>query len=292
MRLIDPRDFNNRKSVTKRPRIKLITTFVIFLFVSFLTVLLIYRSQQTIEKTSVLVDAVSVSSPVVEPNTEVPIDVVLDTIRVFTDDEFKVFFNNVLLPDLKRVENPPTITGNDEADVRIRKIAEDRGYQLQNLPSAELQMIDGFTMQTLAVLDWNSLKKSATAAGYKLELTSAYRSVDDQRVLFLQSLRSAGISVASVAAGNADEAVYTLLKRAAPPGYSKHHTGYTIDIACNGVGSYNLKETACYSWFTAENFLQLKEFGWIPSYPETAQFLGPDPEPWELVWVGRDRLLE
>jgi len=34
-----------------------------------------------------------------------------------------------------------------------------------------------------------------------------------------------------------------------------------------------------------------KRFGFIPSYPENSGKQGPEPEPWEYVWVGEDVLL-
>ena len=38
----------------------------------------------------------------------------------------------------------------------------------------------------------------------------------------------------------------------------------------------------------ADNFYNAKRFGFIPSYPDDLNAQGPNPEPWEFVWVGVD----
>lgn len=291
MRVIDPRQFQSTKPARRRVSKRGIS-LIIILVIAIMGVLFLKSSADNpiLDKESE--GNSNFDSGPTEQSSEVATESVKDTIRVFTDEEFRVFYDNYLLPDLERVENPSTITGNDIADARIIKITEDRGYRLRSSPSISLIKIDGYFVQPRILESWQSLKKSAKSNGFSLVLTSAYRSVDLQRELFLNSLSSAGLSVSQIAEGLVDDKVNKVLETAAPPAYSKHHTGYTIDIACDGVGSHALKKTACYKWLSANNFANSKEFGWLPSYPETAQLQGPEPEPWELVWAGRDALLE
>jgi D-alanyl-D-alanine carboxypeptidase len=72
----------------------------------------------------------------------------------------------------------------------------------------------------------------------------------------------------------------------APPGYSKHHTGYVIDLALPGQDHNAFGRSAAYQWLIADNYLVLKSFGFVPSYPEEGPPQGPNPEAWEYAFVG------
>ena len=61
--------------------------------------------------------------------------------------------------------------------------------------------------------------RTATNAGHSITLTSAYRSARHQAWIFRSRM-----------AGTSDAALGTLLETVAAPGYSKHHTGYAIDL--------------------------------------------------------------
>ena len=76
----------------------------------------------------------------------------------------------------------------------------------------------------------------------------------------------------------------------APPGHSKHHTGYAIDVAA-AQGDLTFGRTQTYAWMAANNFANAKAHGWIPSYPEGSKPAGPNPEPWEFVWVGHENII-
>ncbi len=186
----------------------------------------------------------------VEDNTV--IDTVKDTLIVFSDNEYKIFYDNLLLPNLLKVENPPVISGNDIADARIRKIAEDRGYRLRSSPSVELKTVEGYLLQEQIASSWKSLKAEAAAKGLNMSIVSGYRSVEDQRNLFLQRLSATGVSIESVASGKSDKEVDKVLVTTSIPGYSKHHTGYTIDILCSGYAFENFKNSPCNDWMIAD----------------------------------------
>ncbi len=126
----------------------------------------------------------------------------------------------------------------------------------------------------------------------KLNLVAAYRSNADARNLFLSRLNEYRIDIPQIANGTYDKQINDLLRTTAIPGYSRHHTGYTVDIGCNDQTLAVFKNTPCFEWLSADNYKNAKLYGWIPSYPEGAGQQGPDPEPWEYVWVGTNSTYE
>ncbi len=283
MRVVDPKSFKQGKSSKKRKR--LIPVIAVFVFVILFTLFLSILNKDDTEQ-------VDINSSFSSNNKQID-DTVEDKkneMRIFTDNEFKVFYDNLLQPNLTRVENPPRITGNDIADTRIRKIAEDRGYRLRSSPSIELSSIDGYSVQQAVIEPWLKLKKEASLAGHQLSIVSGYRSVENQRNLFNSRLTAAGASVNDVANGKADNIVNKVLITTSIPGYSKHHTGYTLDFLCAGFAFDNFENSTCNSWLKKENYKNAKTFGFIPSYPPKADAQGPDPEAWEYVWVGSELL--
>ena len=292
MRIVEPNHFNQIKPIKKK-RFKLVFLPVValvliasFLYLQYKTdkPLAVQNSQQEITNEA------SQDIGAVEDNTV--IDTVKDTLIVFSDNEYKIFYDNLLLPNLLKVENPPVISGNDIADARIRKIAEDRGYRLRSSPSVELKTVEGYLLQEQIASSWKSLKAEAAAKGLNMSIVSGYRSVEDQRNLFLQRLSATGVSIESVASGKSDKEVDKVLVTTSIPGYSKHHTGYTIDILCSGYAFENFKNSPCNDLMIADNYAVAKENGFIPSYPPAADAQGPNPEAWEYVWVGTDLLYE
>ena len=145
-------------------------------------------------------------------------------------------------------------------------------------------------MQEPVVQAWIDLQSVAASEGLQMSIVSAFRSVDTQRSLFLSRLAAQGVSINDVANGVADEAVNEVLVTSSIPGYSKHHTGYTIDIACAGFAFESFGQSPCFAWLSENNYEQAKKYGFIPSYPEDADMQGPDPEAWEYVYVGADLL--
>ncbi len=98
--------------------------------------------------------------------------------------------------------------------------------------------------------------------------------------------------VTKIISGESDKEINDILITRSIPGYSKHHTGYTIDIGCgNYLLDYSFADTECFDWLAVNNYENAKRFGFIPSYPENSGKQGPEPEPWEYVWVGEDVLL-
>jgi LAS superfamily LD-carboxypeptidase LdcB len=219
-------------------------------------------------------------------------------LKQFAGDEFKKLYSSYAYPNTQPLHERPHITGNTEADKRIQEIAESRGYKLSSVPVANIvhteepDLGEDGLIQPNALISWQEMKAAALKDGVKLQMTSAYRSIEAQRDLFVRRMRNDGIYTESVAAGFVDDMVVGVLERAAPPGYSRHHTGYTIDLACDGIGLDAFTTTSCYSWLSKNNYENTKKFGWVPSYPDGASLQGPEPEPWEYIWVSTYSLYE
>lgn len=210
----------------------------------------------------------------------------------FTGEEFKKLYDNFQYEHVGSIDIAPEITGHSDADIRIRGIAESRGYKLR--PAAiekQLQSTLGQRLQSSAKSDFLLMQKAANGA-LKPEfiLASGYRSPARQREIFSKSIED--LDFGRIAQGLEDEAINKILITRSIPGYSKHHTGYTVDIGCdNYLLDYSFAETECFNWLAENNYENAKRFGFIPSYPEGSGKQGPEPEPWEYVWVGEDVLL-
>ncbi len=195
-------------------------------------------------------------------------------------DEFLAIFDHAELPGLGEIGPAPAISGDAELDARIRAIGEQRGYKRRALPNRALTQVDGGLLQPEAAAAWQALRATAKEAGLTITLTSAYRSEAHQAALYR---REAG--------GTSEAAINRALRLVAVPGYSKHHTGYAIDIADKG-GDHNVfGDTRAYAWLAANNFANAKAHGYIPSYPSGSELVGPNPEPWEFVWVGSTNII-
>ena len=200
----------------------------------------------------------------------------------FEGSEWVDLFRSSLeeLPNLGDVLVPGAITGNTTTDERIWQLADARGYEMRPTPVEQLVTQDGHPMQVLLADAWEQLQAAAHEAGHELRISSAYRSVSSQRVIFNRKLN-----------GTSDAAIDALLVFSAPPGASRHHTGYAIDIHQAG-GTFNgFSQSAAYVWISADNYANAKLFGFIPSYPDDAPPQGPKPEAWEYVYVGTERLV-
>ena len=206
--------------------------------------------------------------------------------RVFTSAEFKQAYDNLSLPNITPIVIAPEITGDLDADSRIRTLAENRGYQLRDVASGILNEVDDKPVQELLKNNWIDMQQMAKEEGINLEFRSGYRSIEDQRDIFLSRLYGAGASNAGVAGGAQDSIIDSVLATTAPPGYSRHHGGYTIDV--EDPGSAIFANSAAYAWIAENNFEKAKIHGFIPSYPNGLTNQGPNPEPWEFVWVGKN----
>jgi LAS superfamily LD-carboxypeptidase LdcB len=206
-------------------------------------------------------------------------------------NEYKDYYDNYKYKNVENIQTEPPIFNNQEADKRIRKIAEERGYKLRNQAvESELVSVSGQRLQTQGRDSWLELQSNAKKDDLNLVLVSGYRSVSDQRNLFMTDLNATGFNNQNIKDGLADKAIDEILQTRSIPGYSRHHTGFTFDIGCNSNNLLNFKTTACYDWISKDNYYQAKKVGLIPSYPNGGGLQGPNPEEWEYVWVGVENL--
>jgi D-alanyl-D-alanine carboxypeptidase len=300
MRAIDPKAFDRHRehnAVKKKVRLVFVILFLCTLALGAHEVLVM--GQNVEEKEIILTKKVdqdteteSVQAPSEIPVEQPKIQTVEPKLKYFSGEEFKNFYNSFAYPNVTRIYAPPVISDDQTADARIRSIAEGRGYQLRSSPASDLGTVDGVYLQQKAQQPWLNLKAAAKNNGLTLSIVSGYRSVDAQRKLFLDRLAATGATNDQVAAGTADAKVNSVLVTSSIPGYSRHHTGYTLDLKCGSQNFELFASSACFTWLSGNNYENAKKYGWIPSYPSGAGLQGPDPEPWEYVWVGTDLLYQ
>jgi LAS superfamily LD-carboxypeptidase LdcB len=288
MRIVEPKKYNS-KSIRQRSRInfKKLSGLVILAIVGLSAVYILTNYNNNAEQSNLV--EVSNNTEVIE--NPVVVEEVAEN-KVFSGNELRLLYDNILLPNTKKVNAPPIITGNDIADARIRVIAEKRGYKLRNVATVAPTYFEGYRLQDEVRAPWKSMQKSILNAGLNMSIVSAYRSVEEQRELFLSRLFAEGVNVSDIATGTADEQVDKILVTTALPGYSKHHSGYTVDLYCAGWIFEDFYKSDCDKWLTANNYENAKKYGFIPSYPLDADLQGPDPEAWEYVYIGTDSLIQ
>ncbi|MBI5357373.1 M15 family metallopeptidase [Candidatus Saccharibacteria bacterium] len=213
-------------------------------------------------------------------------------LKTFTGQEFSDLYNSYAYPNTQAISEDSPITGDEAADKVIKELAVARGYKLRSAPVTNnfVEISEDMLLQQRAAVDWLKMQEAATKEGHDIQVNAAYRSAEDQRTIFNTRIKS--IPLANIAARKADAAVNNVLKTTAVPGYSRHHTGYTVDIVCYTDASKKFEDSKCNKWLSDNNYQNAKTYGWIPSYPDGAGMQGPDPEPWEYVWVGSDVLYE
>jgi D-alanyl-D-alanine carboxypeptidase len=218
--------------------------------------------------------------------------------KTFSANGFRDLYESLAAPPPREA---PEVTGEAAADLRIVRLARARGYRLRALadPAGLADAGAGRLLEPQVLEAWRGLQAQAAAQGQRLELVSGFRSVERQRAIFLGALAGRGrrllgrdFTPAEIARGDADQALDEVLAESAPPGFSRHHTGRALDVndPSSGRPFTEFGGSRAYRWLAADNFLAPKRFGFIPSYPPGADAQGPDPEPWELVWVGRQAL--
>lgn len=282
MRVIDHRQFAHKRRKKKFPRGLLFAAAI-----AVIGAVAWYLVADAPEKSAENSQQITVGTPMAKS----------DKLKTFSGEQFKTLAHGIKYPNVQEFTDPPTITGDLAADARIRALAEARGYRLTSIPVGAIQKIHeprlegDDLLQPLAAIAWADLKNTAQKDNMPLSLLSAYRSPDFQRTLFVSRLLARGKSIAQIAAGQGDDVVTATLGVTAVPGYSRHHTGYTIDLWCED-GSGSFLRSSCYKWISANNYQKVKEAGWIPSYPDGAGEQGPEPEPWEYIWVGKEAVTE
>lgn len=214
------------------------------------------------------------------------------TLKIFTGQEFSDLYNSFAYPNTQAISEESPITGDVNADKVIRDLAVARGYRIRSAPVTNnfVEVSKDMLLQQRAAVDWLKMQEAAGKEGHDIGVSAAYRSAEDQRTIF--NARISSIPLSSIASQKSNQAINNVLKTTAVPGYSRHHTGYTVDIVCNTDVNKKFENSKCFKWLSDNNYLNAKMYGWIPSYPDGAGLQGPEPESWEYVWVGIDALYE
>lgn len=213
------------------------------------------------------------------------------------EERFVERYYEVDFPRAERIETPPEITGTETVDSHVQRLAEERGYRLQFTPTKPLKRLNGEKLQPRAIRAWKKLKKAAREDGIYMGLVSGHRSVQKQRIIFDSQLRQQAqeaqggpYTAQQITSGEADQAIDQVLQEYSLPGYSKHHSGYALDIkdTASNTSFDEFGKTEAFQWLSANDYEKARQFGFLPSYPEGADNLGPEAELWEYVWVGAD----
>lgn len=202
----------------------------------------------------------------------------------YSGAEFQALYEYAVANVLPNLESPNglyEITGSEELDARIWELAFERGYVLRpEAASGELARVGGVPMQPQAAQAWLELRQEARDAGMGFVVSSAYRSPESQRTQFLSKL-----------SGSSDSAIGDTLTWYSVPGTSKHHAGYALDFRYADGTFGEFRSTRDYAWLADDNFAIPKQYGLIPSYPDDVENQGPNPEPWEYVWIGQGLIM-
>lgn len=293
MRIIEPRTFTAAKKQKKhKKRVRILTAVGLLLLI----IIPFSIKENTVDAPAM--QHASVDDKAATTSSVAGAQSTGETLRNFTDAQFHELYEALALPNTELISVPPDITGNQAADARIRTLAEKRGYELRSIPVlpiiktnvAGLDQDD--LLQPKAFEAWLLLEKAAKKDGIALKLNSGYRSIDWQRRYFLAQLQARGAYFSSIANGQADSTLQAVMNVVAPPGYSRHHTGYTIDLICKDGSGRTFEFTSCFNWLSKDNYKVAKQNGWVPSYPDGADNQGPEPESWEYVWVGTETTYE
>lgn len=212
--------------------------------------------------------------------------------KTFTAKEFSDLYNGFAYPNTHLIKNDFSVTGNEQADKIIYDLAESLGYRIRSAPVTNnfVDVGNGQVLQRKAAVSWSNLKKAAANEDVILSISQGYRSAEDQNQIFIGRLGK--VSSSKVTDGSSNTKIREILKTTAPPGYSRHHSGYTVDLVCDSNPGVKFENSKCFNWLSGNNYINIKKFGWIPSYPEGIKNQGPEPESWEYVWVGVDAVRE
>ena len=193
-----------------------------------------------------------------------------------------IFYDEPRLENLAALGPAPEITGDCWIDERIWRIAAEHGYKRQCLPLDVSRLVaveseqEPYRLQPLAARAYELMRIVARLSGAEMSLSTAYRDHDGQRELFLEKIDEPYTS----------QDIIKLLKVISIPGYSKHHTGYTIDIREGAYDFESFAASASYNWLTENNYDNALQFGWMPSYPPGIAGQDPDPRAWEFTYIG------
>ena len=134
----------------------------------------------------------------------------------------------------------------------ISKKARDRGYKLRkDVGERDLLEFFGKKIHRKVFPDLVALLITAALNNIKINFISGYRSIATQKLIFFNRFKHYQ-EREKILAGGFDKEIDKVLSRISFPGYSKHHTGQTVDFSCGYIRRLDnsFKETICYQWLS------------------------------------------
>jgi LAS superfamily LD-carboxypeptidase LdcB len=189
-------------------------------------------------------------------------------------------------PALRQIDTLPPITGDATADQHIRNLATARGYRAQAILRSKDLLAFPASVHHCAAHAWAQLQAVAKTKGFDLSVLSGYRSPERQQQIFLAKLGDISGKFDQITSGAFDSRLNRILAYSAIPGYSRHHTGFAIDVQERGNGLRGFSQSNAFKWLSSNGYRVARQFGFVPSYPAALTNQGPNPEPWEFLWIG------
>lgn len=142
-------------------------------------------------------------------------------------------------------------------------------YKYSDCKPSDLVTINGMKVHKDLAIAFKKMQANAKADGVNLNIVSAYRSTEYQKVVFPKKF--------SNKKNPTEEQFISRLKFSAPPGFSEHHTGLAIDINST---EQTFANTKAYKWLKEH----ASEYGFEMSFPQgNKQGLGFEPWHWRFV---------
>ena len=148
-------------------------------------------------------------------------------------------------------------------------------YKYLDCKPSNLVTINGMKVHKDLATAFKKMQTDAKADGVNLNIVSAYRSTEYQKVVFPKKF--------SNKKNPTEEQFISRLKFSAPPGFSEHHTGLAIDINST---EQTFANTKAYKWLKEH----ASEYGFEMSFPQgNKQGLGFEPWHWRFVGTSEAR---
>lgn len=136
--------------------------------------------------------------------------------------------------------------------------------------------------------DLERLINDAKSAGFNIQITSAYRSYQNQVETFNYWVERE----MNLYGYNRADAEQSANKFSARPGFSEHQLGTVVDLNstdCNAFDGYCDANEILWRWLRENAY----KYGFIQSYPDGKELItGYIPEAWHYRWIGLENAIE
>lgn len=230
--------------------------------------------------------------PVIKPSDSIIISEVVTESNIITPSDVQPE-NETEKTETNIVEEKPEETNEPESvDTHERKypidILVNPTHRIPEDYSVNLVQVQGkYKMEEEAAKYAKELLKGAKAAGFNMQLCSAYRTIETSERLYKNKVNE------YLALGYSNENAKTeAAKWVAPPGTSEHHTGLAMDLVSSDYWNYYSDLEHDYEKFDSFQWMydHCWEYGFILRYPKEKQDItGITYEPWHYRYVGLEK---